>query len=192
MEETGEEDKVRIQSDKLERSLRDWVQGRRWLLVSNQRTGSLRGELILGVLMGDSECCSSRQSESSPPFQSRKKRQKFEVFRQVLCRLRELDVEEASEPCFEDELWTHFTMLPVRYALDVNTFRAEDVLMHKRLLNLARDSLMTAVDVRLVQVRPTIVNQSSSGNCISSYSLSPSTGIRPFFKYRTRIRRACL
>lgn len=41
------------------------------------------------------------------------------------------------------------------YALDVNTERAEDVLMHKKLLNMARDPLTRpAVDVRLVQVYP--------------------------------------
>lgn len=39
------------------------------------------------------------------------------------------------------------------YALDVNTERAEDVLVHKKLLETARDPLTRpAVDVRLVQV----------------------------------------
>ncbi|EYU17550.1 hypothetical protein MIMGU_mgv1a004130mg [Erythranthe guttata] len=106
--------------------------------------------------MGDSESCSSRQSEWSPaPVQSRKRRQKVEVFNDVLDKLRELDIEEAAEPGFEDELWAHFSMLPLRYALDVNTERAEDVLLHKKLLNMARDPLTTpAVDVRLVQHRP--------------------------------------
>ncbi|KAL6524882.1 hypothetical protein OROMI_030475 [Orobanche minor] len=42
------------------------------------------------------------------------------------------------------------------YALEVNTERAEDVLMHKKLLTLARDPLTRpAVDVRPVQIRPT-------------------------------------
>ncbi|KAL7155562.1 hypothetical protein ABFS83_03G083400 [Erythranthe nasuta] len=106
--------------------------------------------------MGDNESCSSRQSEWSPaPVQSRKRRQKVEVFNDVLDKLRELDIEEAAEPGFEDELWAHFSMLPLRYALDVNTERAEDVLLHKKLLNMARDPLTTpAVDVRLVQHRP--------------------------------------
>ncbi|CAA0831107.1 ACT-like protein tyrosine kinase family protein [Striga hermonthica] len=115
--------------------------------------------------MGDSESCSSRQSEWSP-VQSRKTRQKVEVFNEVLTRLRELDVEEANEPGFEDELWAHFSMLPLRYALDVNTERAEDVLMHKKLLNLARDPLTRpAVDVHFVQVRPTI---DGNGDSIST------------------------
>ncbi|KAL0325941.1 UNVERIFIED_CONTAM: Serine/threonine-protein kinase STY46 [Sesamum radiatum] len=157
--------------------------------------------------MGDSEGCSSRQSEWSP-VQTRKRRQKVEVFHEVLQRLKELDVEEAAEPGFEDELWAHFTMLPLReemllyefyhfmypylmnfrtprmhdsvktigtsliicscsYALDVNTERAEDVLTHKKLLNMARDPLTRpAVDVRLVQVR--LTSDGNFDNCDSS------------------------
>lgn len=39
------------------------------------------------------------------------------------------------------------------YALDVNIERAEDVLVHKRLLHLARDPAnRPVIDVRLVQV----------------------------------------
>ncbi|KAH6799880.1 ACT-like protein tyrosine kinase family protein [Perilla frutescens var. hirtella] len=138
--------------------------------------------------MGDSQSCSSRQSEWSP-VQSRKRRQKIEVFHEVLCRLRELDVEEAAEPGFEDQLWAHFTMLPLRYALDVNTERAEDVLVHKRLLNMARDPLTRpAVDVRLVQVRPTCDGNSGSsvhssftrgGNALLSDSLHPPPAFGP-------------
>lgn len=42
-----------------------------------------------------------------------------------------------------------------RYALDVNIERAEDVLMHKKLLHLAHDpDNRPAVEVRLVQVSP--------------------------------------
>ncbi|KAL0351701.1 UNVERIFIED_CONTAM: Serine/threonine-protein kinase STY46 [Sesamum calycinum] len=123
------------------------------------------------------------------------------------CRLKEF-VEEAAEPGFEDELWAHFTMLPLReemllyefyhfmypylmnfrtprmhdsvktigtsliicscsYALDVNTERAEDVLTHKKLLNMARDPLTRpAVDVRLVQVR--LTSDGNFDNCDSS------------------------
>ena len=44
-------------------------------------------------------------------------------------------------------------MLWYRYALDVNVERAEDVLTHKRLLQLAEDPVnRPAFDVRLVQV----------------------------------------
>lgn len=68
---------------------------------------------FVSLFMGDSESCSSRQSEWSP-VQSRKRRQKVEVFHDVLDKLRELDVEEGSEPGFEDGLWAHFSMLPLR------------------------------------------------------------------------------
>ncbi|GFP98238.1 serine/threonine-protein kinase ht1 [Phtheirospermum japonicum] len=136
--------------------------------------------VIINNLMGDSESSSSsRQSECSP-VQSRKRRQKVEVFNEVLCRLRELDVEDANEPGFEDELWAHFSMLPLRYALDVNTERAEDVVMHKKLLNLARDPLTSpAVDVHLVQLRSTIDgNHSNSvyseeGDALQQDSIHP-------------------
>ncbi|KAK4490244.1 hypothetical protein RD792_000904, partial [Penstemon davidsonii] len=87
---------------------------------------------------------------------SKNQRQKVGVFNEVLERLRKLDAEEANEPGFQDELRAHFSMLPHRYALDVDPERAEDVLIHKKLLNMARDPLITipAVNVRLVQVCP--------------------------------------
>lgn len=45
--------------------------------------------------------------------------------------------------------------LNLRYALDVNVERAEDVLTHKRLLHLAHDPAnRPAFEVRLVQVSP--------------------------------------
>lgn len=46
-----------------------------------------------------------------------------------------------------------FICLHCRYALDVNAERAEDVLIHKRLLHLAHDPVnRPAIEVRLVQV----------------------------------------
>lgn len=54
--------------------------------------------------------------------------------------------------CENVEIWLDLS----GYALDVNTERAKDVLMHKKLLHMARDPLTRpAVDVRLVQVHPT-------------------------------------
>ena len=45
------------------------------------------------------------------------------------------------------------SLLICRYALDVNVERAEDVLMHKRLLDLAEDPVhRPAFEVHLVQV----------------------------------------
>lgn len=109
----------------------------------------------------NNESCGSRASDtsstSSPPPQpqSRQYRKKLEVYNEVLRRLQESNNDEANQPRFDDELWTHFNRLPTRYALDVNVERAEDVLMHKRLLHLAHDpSNRPAIEIRLVQVHP--------------------------------------
>lgn len=54
--------------------------------------------------------------------------------------------------------WSIIYFLNLRYALDVNVERAEDVLTHKRLLHLAHDPAnRPAFEVRLVQVNPWIV-----------------------------------
>ncbi|XP_017971694.1 PREDICTED: serine/threonine-protein kinase STY46 isoform X1 [Theobroma cacao] len=106
------------------------------------------------MVMEDNESCGSKASDTSSPVQSRQQRQKLKVYNDVLRRLRESDKEEANRPGFDDELWTHFHRLPTRYALDVNVERAEDVLMHKRLLHLAHDPAnRPAMEVRLVQVQ---------------------------------------
>nr|XP_016460736.1 PREDICTED: serine/threonine-protein kinase STY46-like [Nicotiana tabacum] len=107
------------------------------------------------MAMDDNESCGSRAMEPSSPKQNRLHRQKLEVFNQVLTRLQDLNLEEVKLPGFEDHLWLHFNRLPVRYASDVNVERAEDVLMHKRLLDQAEDPAnRPAFDVRLVQVHP--------------------------------------
>ncbi|KAL0016897.1 hypothetical protein SO802_003966 [Lithocarpus litseifolius] len=123
--------------------------------------------------MEDTESSSSRildftrtqsQSQSQSRF-SREQRQKIGVYNEVLYQLKHLNVAETNLPGFEDELWAHFHSLPARYAVDVNAQRAQDVLMHKGLLNMARNpSIRHAIEVRLVQVHST-----SSGNCSSSW-----------------------
>ncbi|KAK8989079.1 hypothetical protein V6N11_030447 [Hibiscus sabdariffa] len=113
--------------------------------------------------MGDTESCSSRAVDFAPT-QRREQRQKIEVYNGVLCRLRDLNIEESTFPAFEDELWAHFSRLPTRYAFDVNVERAEDVLMHKRLLSKALNpASRPAIEVRLVQVR-----SASDGNRVES------------------------
>ncbi|GMI82455.1 serine/threonine/tyrosine kinase 46 [Hibiscus trionum] len=113
--------------------------------------------------MGDTESCSSRAVDFAPS-QRREQRQKIEVYNGVLCRLRDLNIEESTFPAFEDELWDHFSRLPARYAFDVNVERAEDVLTHKRLLLKARNpASRPAIEVRLVQVR-----SASDGNQVES------------------------
>ncbi|KAJ7966923.1 putative Protein kinase [Quillaja saponaria] len=115
------------------------------------------------VIMGDTESCSSRALDFGPS-QSRKHRIKADVYNEVLRRLRELNVAEAVLPGFEDELWTHFLRLPTRYALDMNVERAQDVLMHKKLLHMAHDpATRPAIEVRLVHVQ-----SANGGNCSES------------------------
>ncbi|KAL9358491.1 hypothetical protein Peur_046614 [Populus x canadensis] len=99
--------------------------------------------------MGDTESCSSRAVDFVP----RNQRQKLDVFNDVLWHLKESNDKEATRPGFEYELWTHFCRLPARYAMDVNAERAQDVIMHKRLLQMARNpATRPAIEVRLVQV----------------------------------------
>nr|ACJ85685.1 unknown [Medicago truncatula] len=105
------------------------------------------------VIENDIESCGSRavQSHANP----RHHRQKLEVYNEVLRRIQDSDCEDALVPGFDDQLWLHFNRLPARYALDVNVERAEDVLAHKRLLELAEDPAnRPAFQVRLVQVYP--------------------------------------
>ncbi|KAL0923486.1 hypothetical protein M5K25_007545 [Dendrobium thyrsiflorum] len=90
----------------------------------------------------------------SPAKSSQKqwKYRKLEVYQEVLCRLKDAGCQEALSPSFEEELWAHFNRLPVRYALDVNVERAEDVLTHKKLLLQAHDPANWPFDIRTVQM----------------------------------------
>ncbi|MQM00322.1 hypothetical protein Taro_033059 [Colocasia esculenta] len=111
--------------------------------------------------MDDTESCSSRAVDSSAS-QPRQQRHKLDVYNEVLRRLK--DGEDARLPGFEDELWAHFNRLPARYAMDVNVERAQDVLMHKRLLQMAVDPAnRPAFDVRIVQVLPVHDSLDSDG-----------------------------
>ncbi|XP_065043815.1 serine/threonine-protein kinase STY46-like isoform X7 [Musa acuminata AAA Group] len=103
------------------------------------------------------ESCSSWAAVDSSQAHTRQQQQrhKLDVYNEVLCRLREDGRPEVQSPSFEDGLWNHFNRLPARYALDVNVERAEDVLTHKKLLELAKEPANRPVfAVRLVQVSP--------------------------------------
>ncbi|CAI5458156.1 unnamed protein product [Closterium sp. Yama58-4] len=63
-----------------------------------------------------------------------RQRVKREVCDEVVRKLREARHPSAQASGFDADLLAHFNRLPIRYALDVNTERAEDVLTHKRLL----------------------------------------------------------
>ncbi|KAJ0604699.1 putative protein kinase TKL-Pl-4 family [Helianthus annuus] len=63
-----------------------------------------------------------------------------EVVNDVYNRLVEIGNEDATNhPEFRDELEAHFSRFPASYALDVNMDRVEDVLLHQKLLVLARN-----------------------------------------------------
>ncbi|BBN18135.1 protein MpMAPKKK20 [Marchantia polymorpha subsp. ruderalis] len=80
---------------------------------------------------------------------------KSEVCAEVLKRLAEAGAEAVAAPGFAEDLQAHFNRLPTRYALDVNTERAEDVLTHKNLLHLAETpENRPAFHVRPVHVLP--------------------------------------
>ncbi|KAK4477254.1 hypothetical protein RD792_016468 [Penstemon davidsonii] len=118
------------------------------------------------MVMEDNESCGSRVVESSAA-KSRHQRKKAEVYNEVLRRLKEAEHPEAQEPAFDDQLWAHFNRLPARYAMDVNVERAEDVLTHRRLLQLACDPANRPVfEVRIVQVVP--VSDVNSGESVHS------------------------
>ncbi|CAN6162672.1 unnamed protein product [Urochloa humidicola] len=80
-------------------------------------------------------------------------RTRLGVYHDVLRRLRDAGAPEALAPDFADRLWAHFHRFSVRYALDVNAERAEDVLVHMQLLDRAKHAQnQPAVSVRVVQV----------------------------------------
>ncbi|KAK4743920.1 hypothetical protein SAY87_010232 [Trapa incisa] len=98
-----------------------------------------------------SESSSSRVMESSysPKNKSRRVQAKVDAYNEILWRLRELGVEEVTRPYFEDDLWAHFNRLPNSYASDMGVEKAEDVLMHKRLLEMAQNpATRPAIEVR--------------------------------------------
>ncbi|KAI3431982.1 uncharacterized protein J3R85_007640 [Psidium guajava] len=131
------------------------------------------------------ESCSSGIVDSGAPGggRHRRRRRKVDVFNEVLRRLKEVDHEEASRPGFEDDLWAHFNRLPIRYALDVNVETAEDVLLHKRLLHMAKNpATRPAIEVRLRQV-----SSVSRYNCGDSvHSTSPGNVDACTFNYKRR------
>ncbi|KAK9162639.1 hypothetical protein Syun_003541 [Stephania yunnanensis] len=64
----------------------------------------------------------------------------YDVRTDVFNRLVESGNEEVlCNPEFRDQLDAHFKRLPSRYGLDVNMDRVEDVLLHQKLLALAKD-----------------------------------------------------
>ncbi|KAL8215613.1 hypothetical protein R6Q57_022450 [Mikania cordata] len=64
----------------------------------------------------------------------------YEIANDVYNRLVETGNDEVTvNPEFRDQLEAHFSRLPASYALDINLDRVEDVLLHQKLLVLAKD-----------------------------------------------------
>eukprot|EP00249_Psilotum_nudum_P012687 c23920_g1_i2 orf=686-2344(-) len=101
---------------------------------------------------------SSRQAEDVgdlTPAQLRRQRQKIDVCSDIIRRMKETGHEAVNDPGFTEDLQAFFSRLPTRYALDVNVKRAEDVLTHKHLLELAEVPENRPVfHVRAVHVLP--------------------------------------
>ncbi|KAG6704713.1 hypothetical protein I3842_07G146200 [Carya illinoinensis] len=128
----------------------------------------------------DTESCSSRAVNFAPTH-SRNQRLKVIAYDQVLHLLKDLNLAEVNLPGFEDELWMHFHRLPPRYALDVNVEKAQDVLMHKRLLHMARDpATKHAIEVRVVQAH------FASGNCSYSFYSNSQREVDPLCSDNSR------
>ncbi|KAK8572213.1 hypothetical protein V6N13_047826 [Hibiscus sabdariffa] len=78
--------------------------------------------------------------ESSSPPRSFGSFNGYDVRNDVFNRLVESGHEQAvSDPAFRELLDSHFNRLPASYGLDVNMDRVEDVLLHQKLLALAKD-----------------------------------------------------
>ncbi|KAF5807652.1 putative dual-specificity kinase TKL-Pl-4 family [Helianthus annuus] len=78
--------------------------------------------------------------ESSSPPRSFTGFSGYEIANDVYNRLVEIHNEEVvANPEFREQLEAHFSRLPASYALDINMDRVEDVLLHQKLLVLAKD-----------------------------------------------------
>ncbi|XP_023759386.1 serine/threonine-protein kinase STY46 isoform X1 [Lactuca sativa] len=91
--------------------------------------------------------------ESSSPPRSFGSFSGNEIVNDVYNRLVEIGNEEAiNHPEFRDQLEAHFNRFPASYALDINLDRVEDVLLHQKLLVLAKDLVNRPVfHVRLLE-----------------------------------------
>lgn len=117
------------------------------------------------------------ESHSEKPLRRQSHSYQQEVYTEVLQKLKEGGCEEVHTPNFEDGLLTHFMRLPNRYALDVNPDRAEDVLLHQRLLKLAEISENRPVfHVRAVRVLSTgsVVGEDLMAELATSSSDEPT------------------
>ncbi|KAK3143295.1 hypothetical protein QOZ80_4AG0298610 [Eleusine coracana subsp. coracana] len=63
-----------------------------------------------------------------------------DIRKQIYDRLVELGIEEViSDPTFREQLERHFERLPISYSIDLTVGKAEDVLLHRRILDECAD-----------------------------------------------------
>lgn len=100
------------------------------------------------------EVAQRRSANFAPSLNPRLNRKLTQTFNDVFRRLREMNVPEARLPGFQEELRAHFDSLPLRYARVAGVRRAQDVLMHKRIVQEARNpaTIGPVVEVRLVEL----------------------------------------
>ncbi|CAO2834059.1 unnamed protein product [Amaranthus hypochondriacus] len=100
----------------------------------------------------------------------------YDIRNDVYNRLIEMGNDEAvSNPDFREILDSHFNRLPPSYGLDVNLDRVEDVLLHRKLLALAKDPEKRPVfHVRCMENLKTDGGEVDLVECISSVSRPPS------------------
>ncbi|KAG0563749.1 hypothetical protein KC19_8G056800 [Ceratodon purpureus] len=121
----------------------------------------------------------TRDENMSPSRQ--RHQEKKEVCEKILAQLVAIGQESTKKPGFAEELQKHFNRLPLRYALDVHTDRAEDVLTHKRLLHEARiPENRPAFHVRAVQ----ILAADPQDEPMDSTSIDEVNGNQPLTKMR--------
>ncbi|XP_040995882.1 serine/threonine-protein kinase STY46-like isoform X2 [Juglans microcarpa x Juglans regia] len=110
--------------------------------------------------------------ESSSPPRSFGGGGGYEVRNDVYNRLVESGHEEVvSNPKFRELLDAHFSRLPLSYGLDVNMERVEDVLLHQKILALAKDPEKRPVyNIRFLETASTRTDGNDDQQSVSALS----------------------
>ncbi|KAH9757517.1 hypothetical protein KPL71_016418 [Citrus sinensis] len=117
--------------------------------------------------------------ESSSPPRSFGSFSNYDVRNDVFNRLIEAGNEEAvCNPEFREQLDAHFNRFPASYGLDVNMDRVEDVLLHQKLLAVAKDpEKRPAYHIRFIEVyKGSFLFSSHCNNSVRSMELQYAYG----------------
>ncbi|KAG0449303.1 hypothetical protein HPP92_027442 [Vanilla planifolia] len=98
--------------------------------------------------------------ESSSPPRGIIQESAYDIKNEIYLRLVECGNPEAvANPNLRDQLDAHFNRLPLSYAVDINVDRAEDVLLHRKLLADAKDpEKRPAFNVRFMKLEDLITD----------------------------------